>query len=118
MPEKGYPTKAELRNLKRFHGTIPAFFDYVEYLWVNGHIKREVRKDHWGRDEHVLTFVTGGWSGCEETIGVVNRTLAGIFTHSKWERGGLFEYTVSQVQWDMKAGFWGYLKYATEEETK
>lgn len=118
MPERGYPTKRELKKIKHFYGTLPEFFDYVESLWVNGAgVSREEYVDEWSRQNLRITFVTGGWSGCETTIGVVTKTLASFMTHSKWERGGLFEFDIHEVYRNMEPSFWGYMKnYPKEPE--
>jgi hypothetical protein len=119
MPIDGYPTKSELKKIKHFYGTLPEFFGYVESLWENGSgVRRETYRDEWDRTHHQLTFITGGWSGCEETIGVALKTMASLFTHSKWERGGLFEFDVAEVQWNMAPMFWGWPKHAPKESGK
>lgn len=120
MPVDGYPTKAELKRLKHFHGTLPEFFDYAESLWVNGAgVKREyVPSNIFSGNEHVITFVTGGWSGCEETMGVITKTFASLLTHSKWERGGLFEFRITDNYWNFPPMHWGYPKYMPKEEAK
>lgn len=117
MPDyHGYPTKRELKKIKRYRGTLPGFFDYVASLWVNGAgVIDEEYEDEWGNKNLRITFITGGWSGCEETIGVVLKTTASLFTHSKWERGGLYEFDLTEMQRNLEPMFWGYLKYAPKE---
>lgn len=116
MPNQGYPTKGELKKIKRFYGTLPEFFDYVESLWVNGAgVKREEYVDEWGHSGLRITFVTGGWSGCETTIGVVTKTMASLVTHSMWKWGGLFEFDIRENYLKMEPTFWGSWRHYPKE---
>lgn len=87
-PDQGYPSEDELQRLAGFHGTARELVEYVESIWRNGAgVLVEHGQNHWGREEVYVTFITGGWSGCESIIGVLKRTLASTFAHS-WTRGG------------------------------
>ena len=108
VDQYGYPTKGDLKRIKHFEGTPEQFVEYVGSIWANG-AGWEVREetDRWGTTEKVITFVTGGWSGCEETISVVGKTMFSFAFHSMWRRGGLFEYRVTEKMWAAE-GFYGW----------
>lgn len=124
-PDQGYPSEDELQRLASFRGTARELIEYVESIWRNGagtFIQRET--NHWGKEEVIATFVTGGWSGCESVIAALNRTLALTFKHS-WQRGGAHTYAFpakvydSDEPWDWALliadppadrGVYGYLR--------
>lgn len=44
---------------------------------------------------HIITFVTGGWSGCEDFIGaVLGNMMLRVMYYSAWKRGGWHEFRV------------------------
>lgn len=100
-----YPTSAELDAIATFNGTPHQFCEYVRSIW------------HWdmvsyhGVIEHTLPMTeirmaTGGWSGNEEIIGAIQRTM---FHFAFWytiHRGGLYVFRVPESQWDSE---WGHL---------
>lgn len=92
-PDQGYPSEAELQHLASFRGTARELIEYVESIWRNGAGSMVERTtDHWGKDTVIATFITGGWSGCENIIGVLNRTLA-LMYKSAWQHGGSHSYS-------------------------
>jgi len=99
-PDHGYPSEDELLRLAAFRGTARELMEYAESIWRNGAgVATERRTTSFGREEVVVTFVTGGWSGCEEVISVLNRTLARMYA-SRWERGGLHEFAFPAAVYD------------------
>ena len=99
-PLAGYPSEEELQRLAAFRGTARELVEYVESIWRNGAGTFVLRGlNHWGKAEVTASFVTGGWSGCEKIVGVLNSTLARTFA-SKWGRGGLHEYTFPAKVYD------------------
>lgn len=99
-PEEGYPSEAELMRLAAFHGTARELVEYTQSLWRNGAgYKLERVTNSLGREDVVATFVTGGWSGCEEVIGVFGSTLARMYA-SEWRRGGLHSFTFPASVYD------------------
>lgn len=99
-PEHGYPSEEELQRLAAFRGTPRELVEYVQSIWRNGGGTSVTRETAWsGREEVVATFVTGGWSGCEEIIGVLGNTLALMYSHS-WKRGGLHSYAFPAAVYD------------------
>ena len=99
-PDEGYPSEAELRALLAFRGSAKELVEYAESLWRNGAgtlVEQVV--DRWGRTQHRVTFVTGGWSGCESVIGALNSTLAFMYA-VEWQRGGLHVYEFPDDAWN------------------
>lgn len=99
-PDQGYPSEAELQHLASFRGTPRELVAYVESIWRNGAgtmVERTV--NHWGREEVIATFITGGWSGCEEVMSVLKRTLAVMYSHT-WQRGGLHAFAFPAQVYD------------------
>lgn len=99
-PDQGYPSEAELQRLASFRGTPRELVEYVESIWRNGAgtvVTRET--NHWGKEEVIATFITGGWSGCESVIGTLNRTLA-LMYKSAWKRGGSHSYSFPATVYD------------------
>lgn len=104
----GYPSRSELKAIKKFDGTPREFVEYVGSIWRNGSgWKLEEVPASWGdRIDWKATFITGGWSGCEEIIGVVQKTMFSFAFHSMWQRGGLWEYRINPEMIDTKSE-WG-----------
>ena len=99
-PDQGYPSEDELQRLASFRGTPRELIEYVESIWRNGAGSVVTRaKNHWGKEEVIATFVTGGWSGCESIISTLNRTLAISFSHS-WQRGGAHSFAFPAKVYD------------------
>lgn len=99
-PDQGYPSEDELQRLASFRGTVRDLVEYVESIWRNGAgVLVERGENHWGREEVRVTFITGGWSGCEDIIGVFRGTLAQMFAHS-WTRGGSHAFVFPADRFD------------------
>jgi hypothetical protein len=107
-PETGYPSDAELRKLATFTGSPRELMEYAQTLWRGGAGTSLKVVERWGRPHHRVSFVTGGWSGCESVIGVLNATLAVMYAR-EWRYGGMyvFEFPAdlweSDVSWDWSA---------------
>lgn len=111
-----YPTKSQIKKIKKFKGTPEQFIDYIGSLWnPTGLIKIEDCVNDFGPPEKFVTLITGGWSGCELVVEVVSKTMFSLFFHSKWERGGLYEYRVPAIQWSTLDMHLGYMKYMGTE---
>lgn len=104
----GYPDESELEAIRDFTGTPREFVEYIGSIWRGGAGWDLTEKDaEWGdRKEWVATFVTGGWSGCEDVIGVVSETAFSFSFHSLWKRGGLWEYRINPQMIDASMD-WG-----------
>lgn len=102
-----YPTKSELKAIKNFVGTPREFVEYIGSImptygnWKFDRLDRDGKWDGWR-----ARFVTGGWSGCEDIISVIQKTMFSFAFHSKWERGGLWEYRINEEMIDSE-GEWG-----------
>lgn len=104
----GYPSDDEIKAIDDFYGYPLDFVRYIGSIWRNGAgWEIEERPDTWGGVERVATFVTGGWSGCEEIMGrVTDNTIFSFLFYNKWERGGLHEFVIGQAQLEMQMN-WG-----------
>jgi hypothetical protein len=112
--EDGYPTEEVLAALPYFTGTPAEFFDILETLFGPGGIATaEEVQDPWGRQTMKVDLVTGGWSGCESVIGVLERCHFGYWWQSS-SRGGLHIYEVPSDHWHTPMGDWPHFPTAYE----
>lgn len=127
MPEDGYPTDEEHERLVTFEGTPREFCEYVDSIYQNGFTSVELIEVEYTKGKvYEFRTVTGGWSGCEHTDGVIkhgNRDDAWdqtFFRMRFWEsdhRGGLTVYHIKEKDWETQ-GFWGSLsRWSGAEET-
>lgn len=104
----GYPTEAALVALDQFLGSPEDLAAHVRSMFENyGFALVEDFVDEFGNvPTKRLTLVTGGWSGCEEVIDRLSRTLFHFaFWESSW-RGGKHTYCVPSRMWG-DSGAWG-----------
>ena len=89
----GYPTLSTLRTIEKWdwrkYGWL-ALVDYIEEAWHPcGFVKR-------GRK--YLTLVTGGWSGNESIVRVLNASFcAAVFWEASY-RGGKHQYDIAEMR--------------------
>lgn len=99
----GYPEEESLERLRAL-GTSPLgmemweaarflVFDFPEISNQIACCRVEVRDDE-SEPVKRIEFVTGGWSGAEELIGVMLKHFWVSHMHDRWERGGLFTFEV------------------------
>ena len=86
----GYPTEEAVDRIAAYDLTIQPFEDFLELLRRNwsGY-------GSWKRTKTRLRLATGGWSGCEDVIGALQRNF--VFQALCWQsshRGGLHIYRV------------------------
>lgn len=110
----GYPDRDDLEKLATFYGTPEGLTDEISYL-VEGY--GGVKSENSGTDVEVR-IVTGGWSGNEDVIGVLERGLEGnsttMFSMAYWDsshRGGLHVYRIPQEHWDSPRFLGDVLKF-------
>lgn len=104
--DDGYPTGEAFESLRRFKGTPEAYVERVRELSRNGFVRVEDSVDQWGQAHKKLEVVTGGWSGVEQLVSVMEETM---FWFAFWEsshRGGLFTFDVPADTWTAEAN-WG-----------
>ncbi|MCU6480505.1 RNA 2'-phosphotransferase [Arthrobacter sp. A2-55] len=114
----GYPTDEALDYLDAFPGTAYEMLDYlIELMRIGGGCTVEEIKDHWGHPIREARFFTGGWSGCEETMGRAAKTM---FHFSFWESSARGGSTVYQVGENLAgtAGLWGVPTYQATDGAK
>ncbi len=93
-----YPDRKDLKILKKWDVVRDpiGFIEYVRDIMPdNGKvtIRRYKAKD--GDKAKVKIFIaTGGWSGCEEIVNTIDKTLFSVFYWKKSERGGAFWYEI------------------------
>lgn len=101
MPDKdGYPTNAELKTIKdwdfltNFTGGVKDFLPFLKDIWWMsdwGYILK-------GKNVLRLELHTGGWSGNEEIIGVLRRTMFWTLYWEKSVRGGHYYFMVKPIK--------------------
>ncbi|WIB65472.1 hypothetical protein [Curtobacterium sp. MCBD17_040] len=114
----GYPTDEALERLARFEGTPAEYVAYAESLWVNGAgVTIEDISDRWQRTWKRVTFVTGGWSGCEDVISQVEHSMFSFRFKREWKSGGYWMYEIPTDQWDSAPSFLGKLWVLAEQQS-
>ena len=105
----GYPTDEALTYLDAFSGTAMDLVDYLRPLLENyGSVQAKPAIDFWGQPVTEVRMTTGGWSGCEEALSRLGRTLFHITFWESSHRGGLVVYRIPETTGKV-AGFWGCL---------
>ena len=89
-----YPHEADLKKIKEWHWSdYIGLIDFIEDIYPHyGFIKRT------GKRIQRVTFVTGGWSGCEDIIRALDENT--MFGMTCWEasfRGGKHIYRVRNI---------------------
>jgi hypothetical protein len=118
-PDHGYPSTDELAVLRTFRGTARELIEFTQSIWRNGAgTDTESFEDRWGRTHHRVTFVTGGWSGCEDVIGALNDTLARMYA-AAWSKGGRWVFEFPDFVWDASEPWdWAFRQADETEEPR
>lgn len=104
MPTKyGYPTEDELNKLKNWDGIKDpkGLIDFLEEIWhwpELGFTKKKGRDQLFKKPCIKLYLSTGGWSGNEDIIKILQETF---FWHLFWvnsHRGGHYEFEIP-INW-------------------
>lgn len=91
----GYPTDEALQTLIDYEGRPRGFIELVHSMWTHGSAEPERMTDEFGREVYRWRLITGGWSGNETTIGVIQERT--MFWFRFWRmslRGGLYEFDI------------------------
>ena len=99
--DDGYPTEASLAAIASFEGSPREFVEFTTALYRNGFVKVEDIVDDFARPAKRITYITGGWSGCESVISCIED--ATVFNMRFWassHRGGMYVFEVRNDQWD------------------
>lgn len=100
-----YPTPEALRQIRDFKGAPLTLAYLVAELLEDMGYGRCVWADYDGEAAE-FAYTTGGWSGCEEVLSELEKTM---FHLSFWEsthRGGRVVYRIPEDR-IMREGFWG-----------
>ena len=102
----GYPTKEELKLVKTYSGYIhsknsftmdvPRLLEILQEIWW---------LPDWGieQGDHKLELHTGGWSGNEEIINVLQESMFWVMYWQKSERGGHYYFELEATEEEKKA---------------
>lgn len=113
----GYPTEEALEHLERFTGTPAEYVAFAESLFVNGAgVQVEDLDDRWNHGMKRVSFVTGGWSGCESVISVIEGSMFSFRFAREWRSGGYWAYEIHSSQWDNSPSFLGKMWILAEEK--
>ncbi len=113
----GYPTEEALEHLRRFTGTPAEYVAYAESLFVNGAgVEIEDLTGGWRTGMKRVSFVTGGWSGCESVISAIEGSMFSFRFAREWKSGGYWAYEVHASQWDEPPSFLGKMWVLAEEK--
>jgi len=81
------PTEADHFLLDR----LPAIAKTISCMQV---IISDAKDEVWGKPLKRIEYITGGWSGAEDLIGVMLKQLWIQQRHTMWKRGGYFVFEV------------------------
>jgi hypothetical protein len=99
-----YPDETRLQQIREgdavHHGArwmVETFPKLAEELAPYAYCEITHGADVLGYPEHVISFSTSGWSGCEDFIeAVLGNTMLHMMYYSAWKRGGHHEFRVSR----------------------
>lgn len=98
--EDGYPTEESIERLSNANLSWEEadrflLLDLPEIKKGIGCMSVDIEDaDRHGRPVKRVTYVTGGWSGAEDLIAAMLDNATIKLMHTKWLRGGLFEFEV------------------------
>ncbi|MGW8431406.1 hypothetical protein ACWGJ9_09790 [Curtobacterium citreum] len=116
VDSNGYPTEEALEHLRRFTGTPAEYVTYAESLFVNGAgVHVEDLDGRWDRGMKRVSFVTGGWSGCESVISAIEGSMFSFRFAREWKSGGYWAYEIHASQWDADPSFLGKMWVLAEQ---
>lgn len=112
--EYGMPTEAALLHLENFEGPLTEMIQLVKDLYrVGGGSVETETVDQWNRKYLEIDFITGGFSGVEQTQSVLDRTLFNFGFWKSSSRGGSTVYSISHTQLEKnESAQWGRTQYS------
>lgn len=99
LDEDGYPTDDALARLRTWDATPAQLVEFLDDLIGYGHLATSETHDSFGRACVEVTFVTGGWSGAESLLGVLEDTFFWFAYWQSSQRGGLVRFRVPTDQY-------------------
>lgn len=90
-----YPTEEQLQKIREWddYRDLIGLIDYIEDIYPTyGFIKRT------GKRVQRVVFVTGGWSGCEDIISAMDRSVGLMMAWESSHRGGKHIYKVRNLK--------------------
>jgi len=101
----GYPTLTALAKIENWPmGTVAPLAEYVCSLWNSTYGIASIERIVEPGDDQVIKVVltTGGWSGNEDILDVLRRSMGHTFWLAYWyqsQRGGRHEFRVPLASW-------------------
>lgn len=103
----GYPTTEGLDFLRTFTGSAHQLVEHVaEVMRPGGGVSVERITDDFDRPVQRVYMATGGWSGCEEVIGHMERSFFWFAYWQTSQRGGGYTFHVPEDRWDQPMIEW------------
>lgn len=111
LDEHHEPSPEALDLIPRFTGTPRELVEHIltPIFETYGVISVKPCHDHFDRDAIEVGLVTGGWSGCEAAISVLEK---GLFWRCWWQtsaRGGAYTFRMTEKEWDLPMIAWPVL---------
>lgn len=98
-----YPTASDLAQIRTFHGTPREFTQLIERVWWPSGDSRLSQIDMGGRGYHWEWYIaTGGWSGNESIIAVMDKTWFWTLYWQMSVRGGGYTFRIPASQMDVE----------------
>jgi hypothetical protein len=98
-----YPTKDDLKAIRHFHGTPREFIQLIERIWWPHGDSRINQLDLGPRGiTHEWYIATGGWSGNEQVICVMDKTWFWVLYWQQSVRGGGYTFCIPDAHMDVQ----------------
>lgn len=102
LDNNGYPTPHALNTIQNWTGTPEHLTTQIlNPIFAPGAgLTIEDTTDFLNRPIKRVSLITGGWSGCETAINVIERSMYGYAYWESTHRGGLHIYNIPTTTWD------------------
>ena len=98
-----YPTELELKKITNFNGTTREFIEFISSIWnYYPPVLRVGRSDFDRKKVYKLSMSTAGWSGNEDIIGELHKTMFWMVHWMSSKRGGHYEFQINPTFMDRK----------------
>jgi len=105
-----YPSDIELEHIENWQGDLKSLIEFVQSIWEYEAPEFRVGRSSFDRKKcYRLTIHSWGWSGNEDIIGALQKTMFWFTFWQSSRRGGHYEFEISAWAIDGpfdKPGLW------------
>lgn len=107
LDRRGYPTEEALAAIETWDGALCDLFTQIIAPAMNEYGTLTVTRTI--DSIYTVELATGGWSGCEEIVDALARTVVWSLGWEMTRRGGYYLLTFTREQWEPGSwdGTWG-----------